>query len=753
VKDRNWKELLGKLDTGVLPSDEQAGGRRMLGRDIQARLAEAVGSERQAWQGVGNRSEWEAFRRVRLERLRGVLRGSRETWPGRGSQIRVTGELPGEGYRLRKLVYETQPEVLVTALLYLPDPIPERMPGIQICHAHHQPKEQGELQDMGVTWARSGCAVLAPDMLGHGERRQDQFGGRQGYYARYYEAMQLDLVGESLAGWMVADLMGGIDVLLTLPGIDAGRIVMLGAVAGGGDLAAMAAALDTRIACSVPFNFGAGSEWHSEPGMEPPVGRNLAKWPYWETTRALRRSACEQFFPWFIVAAAAPRHTIYAHEFAWAMESDESWARIKAVFDFYGAAERLGWQKGEGGCRPGPGNTHCTNVGPLHRAGLYPWLARWFGMPTPEEQSDRRAAEELACLDAGQAAILATVRTIAARQAAKQVQAVRRELDGLDGTARRMAHRRLWADVLGDVDAAPSAGEITVLNRACGDGICREHVLIKSEPGIGVPLLVLCPARDYPTPFVVGVAHEGKACFLKARASEIGRLLEQGIAVCLVDVRGTGETAPDDSHGLNSAFIDLSEAERMLGRNMAARQLRDLRAAVAYLRGRDDLDASRLALWGDSFAPVNPAGFVPGEHDRQQVDHSNWPNPAYGPHWAEPIGALLVLWAALFEDNVGAVLVRGGLASIASICEFGFFCIPSDAIVPGAMRAGDIAELAVSAACPVRLEGLVDACNRVASRETLDAQCVLPRSGNVALSTDLGPDTPEWLAAELSKTI
>ncbi len=66
-------------------------------------------------------------------------------------------------------------------------------------------KEHGELQDMGVTWARAGCLVLVMDQLGHGERRQHPChsaadyarpfqAGRQDYYFRYDLGSQLHLV-------------------------------------------------------------------------------------------------------------------------------------------------------------------------------------------------------------------------------------------------------------------------------------------------------------------------------------------------------------------------------------------------------------------------------------------------------------------------------------------------------------------------------------------------------------------------------
>ena len=103
------------------------------------------------------------------------------------------------------------------------------MPGILLCHSHHNPKTQGELQDMGMTWARLGCLVLVMDQLGHGERRQHPFVsaqdysgqfpvGRQDYHFRYNTGIQLHLIGDSLMGWMAWDLWRGVDLLLVPPG-------------------------------------------------------------------------------------------------------------------------------------------------------------------------------------------------------------------------------------------------------------------------------------------------------------------------------------------------------------------------------------------------------------------------------------------------------------------------------------------------------------------------------------------------------
>jgi len=728
--------------------------RTMVFNDIQSRFADAVRSEAEAWDRVRSVEAWDAFRDERLGRMRQSFGW---TTASEDPAVHVTGELPGEGYVLRKIVYESQPGILVTALLYLPDPLPESMPGIQICHAHHRPKHQAELQDMGVIWARAGCAVLVPDMVGHGERRQDPFGERQGYYSRYYEAMQLDWVGSSLIGWMVCDLIRGTDLLLGLPNIDAERIILIGSVAGGGDPAAMTVALDPRITCSIPFNFGRGAGWRTDLAEPAPQGTNLAGWPYWETTRNLRRSACDQFLPWLIVTAAAPRYLVNAHEFEWDADHDEAWDRMQKVYDLYGVRDKLGWQKGAGQCAPGEGNTHCTNVGPLHRAGLYPYLAKWFGMAPPDEVQDRREKEELVCLTDGLAANKQTVQTVAGQAARTQLLEARAELGKLDAAARRAAHRAMWEPLL----APPSSGQgraaeealdpvaASVLDRQVVDGVTVERIRLDVEERIVVPAVLLRPEAEAP-PVVVGVAQQGKGAFLAQRADEVAQLLDAGVAVCLVDVRGTGETALDESHGLNSITIDASECERMLGGSLLARQLQDLRSALAYLRRREDLDGSHLALWGDSFAPINPPGFVPGEHRGTQVDHSDWPNASYGLQWAEPLGQMLALLAALFEDDVRAVLARRGLVGFASIYDSHFFCVPSDVIVPGAASAGDLADLAASLSCPVRIEGLVDACNRAVSGGELEDWFAPAASDRIVLADGITSDAARWLAGALA---
>jgi dienelactone hydrolase len=315
------------INPAVFPPDDPRAKDlpRMVALDQKRRLQEAGVREAKAFAAVQTREQWEAFRDARIKALReslGTLPG-----PPKDLRITVTREWPGDGYCIRNIVYESRPGLWVSANLYLPLDPPAKMPGILISHSHHTSKTHGELQDMGMTWARAGCAVLVPDHLGHGERRQHAFvtekdypkpfrTGRQDYYFRYNLNLQLSLVGDSLMGWMVHDLMRGVDVLLEQPGIDPKRIILLGAVAGGGDPAGVTAALDPRIACVVPFNFGG---WQPESSVLENPDRDFAWFGegYWESTRGLRGGAAGGFAHFVIVGSVAPRMVIYGHEFGW----------------------------------------------------------------------------------------------------------------------------------------------------------------------------------------------------------------------------------------------------------------------------------------------------------------------------------------------------------------------------------------------------------------------------------------------------
>jgi cephalosporin-C deacetylase-like acetyl esterase len=729
---RGEDELAGqlrKLDARVYPADSEQGKElpRLLSADVRARRDAANRRETELWSKVATRADWERFRDVRIKALQDSL--GRFPEPPRDLKVQVTGKIDGDGYRVENLVFESRPGLLVTANLYSPAEPSKPMPGILICHSHHNPKTQGELQDMGKTWARQGCLVLVPDQLGHGERRQHPFVDatsypqpfrvdRQDYHFRYNTGIQLHLLGDSLIGWMVWDLRRCVDLLLSRPGIDKERILLLGAVAGGGDPAAVTAALDHRIAAVAPFNFGGPqpeTTYPLPPGAEEKF--NYAGSGSWESTRNLRLSACDGFTPWVIVGAVAPRRLIYAHEFAWDQEHDPVWARLQKIYGFDDVPDNLAETHGKGAVtgKAGPNNTHANNIGPVHRKQIYPALKRWFDMPVPEkEYQQRHAAADLACLTPE---ALKTLKPrplwdLAEESGAERSAAARRRLTALKPEDRLPQLRRDWAKLLGPVEPEKPRDAAVEGSGKLGTATV-ERVGLKVEAGMVVPLLLLLPPhRDNARlPVVVGVGQDGKEGYLRQRPEVIAALLGGGIAVCLPDVRGTGETRlSGDARGRQSPSTGLSSSELMLGGTMVGARLRDLRSVLRYLRTRTELDGGRVGLWGASFAPVN----ADDRNTAVPLDAEKLPDQS------EPLGGLLALFGALYEDEVRAVLVEGGLVSYQSVLHGQNCNLPHDVVVPGALTAGDLPEVAALLAPRlVRLVGLVDGTNRRVPAEAL----------------------------------
>jgi dienelactone hydrolase len=733
----------------------------MLDRNIHNRVLKILQQERRDWDRVQTLRDWESFRDLKWKALAASIGQFPERLP---LDARVIKEFRGDGYRRQDLVFQTQPGFWVTANLYLPSERNEPMAGIVIAHSLHGPKTQFELQDMGMLWARAGCAVLVMDLVGYGERLEGYPWEREFYHSRYVEGMQLYTVGESLIKWMVWDIMRGIDLMLDRKDIDEKRIILLGSVAGGGDPAAVAAALDQRVAAVVPFNFGESTpeiprfipeknQWPSELA-DPGLGD-------WETPRCLRRGIIDQFLQWTVCAMAAPRRFVYSYELGWNVEDLPAWARYQKVFALYHARENLADAHGFG---PYPGPGECWNIGPAQRRSLYPTLERWFGIPIPfegtktsiranlaREPGDRRPETELAVLSPAAAAALhmRTVHELARVTGRARVEAARSKLARMDGPSRLEWMRTELAKRLGDIEPNRNPRSTVHWTKRLPDATV-EGITIEVEPDITVPLLLFRPAAKATAPVVVGIAEGGKELFLANRSREMETLLKKGVAVCLPDVRGTGETTPDSRRDPENDENMQAVNEEMLGETLAGRRLKDLRTVLAYVEQRPDLDVEHLALWGESLMPVNGARIVPDELPLWQV----------GPQiqqQGEPLGGLLAVLGALYEPKVGAVAIRGGLASYASILDDAFVYVPADITVPGFLEAGDLADVeAVLAPKPMLLENSIDGKNRVVPEHDLRGPleplygAYREALGNLSVHSGQEPSQiAEWLLAHL----
>jgi cephalosporin-C deacetylase-like acetyl esterase len=716
---RIWSEEVSAKQEAALESN------------LRKRMTDAAVAERLEWQKVKSRGDWEKFRDQRIAALRNSLGPFPNRTPLRAAVTRRSDY--GHGFVIENVVYESMPGRLVPANLYLPSGSSANIPAIVVVHSHHAPKTQSELQDMGMTWARAGVAVLVPDQPGAGERIESQAWPRESYYARYALGMQLYLAGESLMKWMVWDLMRGIDLLLERRQIDPKRIVMLGAVAGGGDPAAVTAALDSRIAAVIPFNFGeAGPEEHYTEGPRPYDFETADPgWGYWESTRNLRLSASGQFFPWLICASVAPRPFLYAFEIGWpkTVEEEPAWARYKRVFDLYGQRENLAAVDGFG---PFPGPGECTNVGSFLRRRIYPVLKKWLDMPIPaSEYHSVKPDADLMAITPGIAAERKpkTTAQLASALAHERLKRARENVSAL---------RPALAAKLGDIEPAKNPVATAVASKPLSR-FSMEWVSVNSEPSVTLPIILFKPGGAR-VPAVLAMAQEGKSGFLANRGPEIAKLLEQGFAVCLFDVRGTGELTRRAARGPGA--MSMAANELMLANTLLGARLKDARTVFRYLASRPDIDPKKIALWGDSFGAVNP---------REMLFDKSMNQPG-GPEiaQAEPLGSLLALMTALYEPDAAAVVARRGLVSFLSVLDDRFLYVPLDVIVPGILEVGDLPDIgAAIAPRPVLMQAPVDGRNRPLALDDMTRKAA-PLSSNTTLREDPDPGiVAAWISERL----
>src|SRR5262249_30976709 len=151
--------------------------------------------------------------------------------------------------------------------------------------------------------------------------------------------------------------------------------------------------------------------------------------------------------------------------------------------------------------------------------------------------------------------------------------------------------------------------------------------------------------------------------------------------------------------GDGGAFQSLAQMEFDLGRSLLGSRLKDLRTVLAWLRQRPGIDKTRIALWGTTFTPFNhPTLFL------DELEYEASPQIQYR---AEPLGAHLALLAALYEDDIRAVVATGGLAGYLTVLESAFTYVPMEDVLLGVLRTGDIADIAAALAPrPLVLEAL-----------------------------------------------
>ena len=224
-------------------------GRAQLTNYLNNIAAQETAARRTMIAAITTRAQAEARQREVRKKVLTLIGGLPEKTPLNAKSL---GTTQAGGFRIEKVLYYSQPNFPVTALLYLPDGPQQKLPAIVVAPGHGI---TGKLTDYAFasTFARNGFAVLSYDPIGQGERLQYPDPADpsktllKAATGEHGEAgLQPTLIGDALARTFAWDGIRAVDYLLSRPEIDPNRIGAFGC-SGGGTMTALLGALDPRV--------------------------------------------------------------------------------------------------------------------------------------------------------------------------------------------------------------------------------------------------------------------------------------------------------------------------------------------------------------------------------------------------------------------------------------------------------------------------------------------------------------------------
>lgn len=177
--------------------------------------------------------------------------------PSWNLNLQYKGTINQTGYRIEKITYESYPGYAVSALLYIPDGITNPVPGIVSAQGHEYAwgKAADFIQARNVNLVKRGCIVLCYDYYDCGERNTgpDPFGGSPYGGGNSHSIDNFFYSRINPTSLEVLDGVRALDVLESLPDVDAARLGFTGE-SGGGNSTYYISAIDTRVKLTVPVS-------------------------------------------------------------------------------------------------------------------------------------------------------------------------------------------------------------------------------------------------------------------------------------------------------------------------------------------------------------------------------------------------------------------------------------------------------------------------------------------------------------------
>ncbi|MFO7973827.1 MAG: acetylxylan esterase [Candidatus Hydrogenedentota bacterium] len=487
---------------------------------------------------------------------------------------RVTGKAERPDCFIENVVFESRPNFLVTANVYVPKNVDFPAPAIVVVpgHAMEDGKNYGLYMRAQLGLTRLGCIVLGYDPIGQGERKLPGFEHKMGYGSL--------LVGQTNEGMIVWDTMRAVDYLLTRPDVDPERLGLTGN-SGGGENTFYTMPLEERFAAAASFSFVCSYEdWIRDGGNHCICNHLPGILNHMEEFEIIGLNAPRPF-----LAGNGAEDKIFP--IAGTRSTCERARRIYAMYD---AAERMA--NVEAPLGHGWSDTL--------REAAYGWMSKWLlgkgdGGPMKEEAFDIEAPKspEVLCFDGDMIpSDSETVVTLNQKRAEELREAYNTPpKDNAAWHERAEVLRAAIWEVFGGHPAAFPPKPRTI-NTFDWNGCRVETLAITTEPGMQVAALFLKPEKaPEKAPTAIYLPKTDKQ---EARGDRtVEELLSNGWCVLALDPRGMGETK--GSYKENQIVSDAVH----LGRPLFAQRVWDVLQATRYLKTRADVNSARLRCIGN----------------------------------------------------------------------------------------------------------------------------------------------------------
>lgn len=406
--------------------------------------------------------------------------------------VREGGTLTRERHSVTRIYFQTFAGWFAGGWLYRPQPQPVgKLPAVLCPHGHWQDGARHKVvQSRCVALAQQGYVVLAVDSV----------------------HLEDDRIGLSSLSVMTWNNLRGLELLRSLPQVDAARIGCTGA-SGGGQQTYYLTALDSGLAAAVP----AVMACHFEDILNP----NEVHCHCNHTPHLLRAADMPQ-----MAAAFAPRPQLFLTVSGdWTRRFHEhGYPQVGAIYDLYGARAQVDlqrWHKGHDYDQP-------------MREVMYAFFARTLkgeAGAAPKEPPGGAPVETVSALRALERSDVPTPTRAVVDEFMARLAAPR----GRNADDVRTSLAALFV-------ARPGSAAPRALGEFVRDDLRGERWLVPSEAPIDLPAILLRPAAAVAPPrAVILLSERGKAHALDAQAPLLRELLARGLAVLLADVRYVGE--------------------------------------------------------------------------------------------------------------------------------------------------------------------------------------------------------------------